>query len=103
MFFNGESNICELCNAPCTTCGANADECLSCTPGLILNGNVCAESCGLLIENDGVCVEFCPDGEFLNAASNSCETCVSPCLTCSTSSQNCDTCISGMFYNYETS
>ena len=60
---------CLSCHSSCSTCsGANADQCLTCSPRLA--------------KADGRCVEQCPDGTYLSSSSRGTKECCSCDATC---------------------
>lgn len=71
-----------LCNSKCTTCLAE-DICFGCVAGYFLF--------------DELCIQYCPDGYYGNAANNTCVSCDSSCKTCRDISTKCTSCDLGRF------
>lgn len=79
----------------------SAGNCLNCT-GLCstcLNGSYCL-SCTSIFYSSGSCVvaSSCPSGTFANSNNLRCDSCTSPCATCSNSATNCTSCVSPNLY-----
>ena len=83
-FLKVNSNICEVCQPPCSACFNTSTNCLSCLSKYNSNiyyflSNVCYGS-------------VCPDGYYANTSSRLCIKCQSNCPTCTSSS--CLSCLS---------
>jgi hypothetical protein len=76
-YYNSSGN-CTLCVAPCLTC-TTATSCLSCLTNFLYN-------------NSCVNASACPAGTYGNTTTNACESCQTPCTTCSGSMGNCTSC-----------
>ncbi|KAL4466277.1 hypothetical protein ABPG73_005198 [Tetrahymena malaccensis] len=81
QFLDKNSNSCIQCNQDCYQCsGPNNNQCLSCNPPKILQGNQCKSNC---------------DDGFYAGNNNKCQPCDLNCLTCINTSTQCVTCPSG--------
>lgn len=71
------------CTSPCKACSVTKTKCLSCmpSPNFLIFYN----------PTSFICSSICPDGTYPDG-SNICQTCVSPCLTC-TDAINCASCV----------
>lgn len=83
-FLKVNSNICEVCQPPCSACLNTSTFCLSClskynSSSYYFLSNVCYAS-------------ICPDGYYANTSSRLCIKCSSNCPTCTASS--CLSCVS---------
>lgn len=100
------TQTCVACGPTCATCYGNTPSvCTSCVVGQWLNGSTCSPcsfNCASCI-NPNTC-NYCNAGFFLSGWSlpslsisgiNSCQTCQSPCFTCSNISSLCQSCIPG--------
>jgi hypothetical protein len=76
--------VLNLCDPTCATCsGATATTCLSCVPGLFLQGSVCIGICPFYtMPVERLCVVACPAYYFLNTLNNYCESCPPGCPGC---------------------
>lgn len=75
------------CYYKCSSCWSTMyDACLACHPGYYKYGTEC--------------VDFCPDGTFLNSTVYECQNCPSPCKTCFGNDElnSCTSCSSNYFY-----
>ena len=80
----GLVKTCELCDTTCTLCTGSALTCTKCSGDRYLSGSSC--------------VLTCPDGQFGEAATNTCQPCdLSVCLTCETTATTCIICANGLF------
>ena len=84
---NANPNQCSLCNAPCTTCLQNANNCTECNSSQFLFINASNS-------NMGSCLNNCPNTYFMKSdfvAGNVCAQCISYCDQCDNST-GCITC-----------
>ncbi|KRX02882.1 WD40-repeat-containing domain [Pseudocohnilembus persalinus] len=88
----------QFCDTECATCSENSNNCTSCYSGYYLENsqcNVCHELCSECFgpfQNN--CLS-CQDSYYLETMTNTCETCQTGCLNCSSSPNNCSLCETG--------
>ena len=90
---NSSSNTCiSACSAneynlsnTCVQCSLSIPDCQQCTSGE-------CTLCGTGYLYAGHCLSTCPASLFIDANTNTCSPCQSPCLTCSIAYDNCTTC-----------
>jgi hypothetical protein len=89
-----EHGVCQVDH--CSSCSSAVD-CSACLLPYFLQLSTCVSSCDSGFYQYGrTCYLSCPSGTYTVTSSYSCSACVSPCLTCS-SSTACLTCQSGFF------
>jgi len=74
------SNQCPACDSTCKTCETNSTNCLSCNSGQFLN------------TASNTCQTNCPIQDYGDTDTNTCQPCSSICGSCSGSSTTCITC-----------
>lgn len=84
------------CDSNCQTCGTPITNCTTCYPETITNSQ--------FLQNN-VCVSICATGNYSDSASGTCKACVSPCLTCTSSTVclSCVTTVANKYFNSQTS
>lgn len=82
------SNACTACPSNCQACTPSG--CLTCSAPFLLTTTFTFP----------VCVGSCPTSTYISANSSVCETCQSPCLTCSARSNNCTSCLNASSFPF---
>ena len=80
------STTCTPCDSNCSECSGTATTCTACASGFFLYTAF------------SVCVPTCPDGLYANTLNSQCDSCVSPCQTCTgTTSTSCLSCVTNFY------
>jgi len=90
---NNNNHKCSNCHPSCATC-RTANACLTCpTKGALGKTILGGDS-----TNSQLCAPVCPAGKYASSAQNTCENCVSNCVSCTSASPStCNKCGIGYF------